>query len=203
MRFGDDPRPRWSVRTRGPRRRTAMLAAAHDFEWVVREQHWRRAGRVPYGIAVEDWSLPRRDPRDSAASPGYVWPMRNEACDLVVVCRRSAQALPEWLQHRCTPVEGRRRHWHRLFQPLLSTGDGFGYPPGLAQSEVISGLLKYGVFVCDNRTFSVRLQRRPTIGSCERLTDPGCVRLVCPPLVPPAVVDGRAEPSRVCHAMAG
>jgi 2-polyprenyl-6-methoxyphenol hydroxylase-like FAD-dependent oxidoreductase len=128
--------------------------------------------------------------------------------DLVVVATGRRSALPEWLgEIGCTPVADEVDdtgivYFSRFYRLL----DDAEYPPRTGPIGGDLGYLKYGVFVGDNRTFSVTLAT-PTDDTelRKRLTDPTVFDDCARQLVATAPwLDGRAEPiTESVHAMAG
>ena len=187
----------------------AMLACRRTtFEWVLRRAALGE-GRVEFrtGIAVTGLVA------GAASDPPHVTGVRladGTACasDLVVVACGRRSALPDWLHEiGCTPIADESDdtgivYFSRFYRLL----DGALYPPRTGPIGGDLGYLKYGVFVGDNRTFSVTLAT-PTDDQELRtkLTDPATFDACARQLVATAPwLDGRAEPiTESVHAMAG
>ena len=188
----------------------AMLACRRTtFEWVLRRAALAEGpGRVPHGDR-----RCRAGRRSRLRDPPHVTGVRLadgtvSESDLVVVACGRRSALPDWLREiGCTPiadeVDDTGIVYFSRFYRLL---DGAGYPPRTGPIGGDLGYLKYGVFVGDNRTFSVTLAT-PTDDQelRKKLTDPevfdGCARQL---VATAPWLDGRAEPiTESVHVMAG
>jgi 2-polyprenyl-6-methoxyphenol hydroxylase-like FAD-dependent oxidoreductase len=211
MRFGDDlPATMVGFEREEADDELTMLACRRTtFEWVVRRAALAE-GRVEFrtGIAVDGLVAAAGEPGTTPHIIGVRLADGTEAAsDLVVVAAGRRSALPDWLcDIGCQPVEEAVDdtgivYFSRFYRLL----DGAGYPPRTGPIAGDLGYLKYGVFVGDNRTFSVTLAT-PT-GDQElrtRLTGPdvfdSCARLL---VATAPWLDGRAEPITPVHAMAG
>ena len=189
----------------------SMLACRRTtFEWVLRRAALAE-GRVEFrtGVAVNGVVA---DPVDAGGTP-HITGVRladgsQAASDLVVVAGGRRSALSDWLRAiGCDPVDEEADDTGIVyFSRFYRLAEGAGYPPRTGPIGGDLGYLKYGVFVGDNRTFSVtlatptddhelrrRLMHTETFDSCARQ------------LVATAPwLDGRAEPiTESVHAMAG
>jgi 2-polyprenyl-6-methoxyphenol hydroxylase-like FAD-dependent oxidoreductase len=187
----------------------SMLACRRTtFEWVLRRAALAE-GRVEFRTGVAVTGL--------IAEPDSIVPNiigvrladgTQTATDLVVVAAGRRSTLPEWLLDiGCPPIEEAVDdtgivYFSRFYRLL----EGAGYPPRTGPIGGDLGYLKYGVFVGDNRTFSVTLAT-PTDDQELRktLTDPDVFDACARQLVATAPwLDGRAEPiTGSVHVMAG
>ncbi|MEP7203457.1 MAG: NAD(P)-binding protein [Ilumatobacteraceae bacterium] len=210
MRFGDDLPPTMVDFEREPADdELSMLACRRTtFEWVLRRAALAE-GRVEFrtGVAVAGLL------GDSTEGAPHITGVRladdsMAFSDLVVVAAGRRSSLPEWLQEiGCAPIEEAVDdtgivYFSRFYRLL----DGAAYPPRTGPIGGDLGYLKYGVFVGDNRTFSVTLAT-PTDDDelRKRLTDPAVFDSCARQLVATAPwLDGRAVPiTESVHAMAG
>jgi len=209
MRFGDDlPATMVGFEPEPADAELNMLACRRTtFEWVLRRAALED-GRVEFrtGVAVSGLSA---EPGTTPHVTGVRLADGSEAdSDLVVVAAGRRSALPEWLARLGCVTTGDEIddtgivYFSRFYRLL----DGAGYPPRTGPIGGDLGYLKYGVFVGDNRTFSVTLAT-PT-GDQElrkRLMDPDTFDSCARQLVATAPwLDGRAVPiTASVHAMAG
>ena len=212
MRFGEDLPPTMvGFEHEQQDDELSMLACRRTtFEWVLRRAALAE-GRVEFrtGIAVNGLVS---DPGPDASTP-HVTGVRladgsQSSCDLVVVAAGRRSALPEWLcEIGCALVDDEVDDTGIVyFSRFYRLRDGAGYPPRTGPIGGDLGYLKYGVFVGDNRTFSVTLAT-PT-GDQElrkQLADPDVFDSCARQLVATApYLDGRAEPiTESVHVMAG
>ena len=187
----------------------AMLACRRTtFEWVLRRAALVE-GRVEFRTGTPVAGLVAGQLCDPPHVTGVRLADGSVAdVDLVVVATGRRSALPEWLAEiGCTPppdvVDDTGIVYFSRFYRLA---DGVGYPPRTGPIGGDLGYLKYGVFVGDNRTFSVTLAT-PTVDRELRrmLTEPAMFDSCARQLVATAPwLDGRAEPiTDSVHAMAG
>jgi 2-polyprenyl-6-methoxyphenol hydroxylase-like FAD-dependent oxidoreductase len=210
MRFGDDIPPTMTDFVREPADdELSMLACRRTtFEWVLRRAA-AAEGRVEFRTGVVVTGLVADS---SHAVPNITGVQLADgstaSSDLVVVAAGRRSALPEWLQEvGCAPIEESVDdtgivYFSRFYRLL----DGADYPSRTGPIGGDLGYLKYGVFVGDNRTFSVTLAT-PTddYELRKRLNEPDVFDSVARQLVATApYLDGRAEPiTEFVHAMAG
>ncbi|MFZ4720984.1 MAG: NAD(P)/FAD-dependent oxidoreductase [Ilumatobacteraceae bacterium] len=212
MRFGDDLPPTITDFERQPDDDELVMLACRrtTFEWVLR----RRAlaeGRVAFrtGSGV-DGVVTGASVLDGVPHVTGVHLADGSVVegDLVVVAAGRRSALSEWLEAAGTPpvheeVEDTGIVYFSRFYRLREGGE---YPPRTGPIGGDLGYLKYGVFVGDNRTFSVTLAT-PTDDDHLRkmLADPVVFDECARQLVATAPwLDGRAEPiTGDVHVMAG
>ncbi len=210
MPFGVDLPPTMTNFQREPADdELAMLACRRTtFEWVLRRAALTeggvvfRTGTAVAGLVATHGSDPPRIAGVRLAGGVVV------SVDLVVVATGRRSALPEWLAEiGCTPPADEVDDTGIVyFSRFYRLDDGAGYPPRTGPIGGDLGYLKYGVFVGDNRTFSITLAT-PTVDQELRtmLTDPEVFDTCARQLVATAPwLDGRAEPiGESVHAMAG
>ena len=210
MRFGEDlPATMADFVAEPADNELSMLACRRTtFEWVLRRAALAE-GRVEFRTGVAVTGL--------VAEPGSTIPHvtgvrladGSEApSDLVVVATGRRSALPDWLTEiGCAPTADEIDDTGIVyFSRFYRLRDGTNYPPRTGPIGGDLGYLKYGVFVGDNRTFSVTLAT-PS-GDQElrkRLLEPETFDSCARQLVATAPwIDGRAEPiTESVHAMAG
>jgi len=212
MRFGEDiPATMVGFEHEPQDDDLSMLACRRTtFEWVLRRAAIAE-GRVEFrtGIAVEGVVA---EPAQPGATP-HVRGVRladgtESLCDLVVVAAGRRSALPEWLgEVGCPPIPDEEDDTGIVyFSRFYRLRDGADYPPRTGPIGGDLGYLKYGVFVGDNRTFSITLAT-PTDDQELRkeLADPDVFDSCARQLVATApYLDGRAEPiTESVHVMAG
>ncbi|MEY4172892.1 MAG: hypothetical protein RI900_57 [Actinomycetota bacterium] len=213
MRFGDDLPPTITDFERQPGDDDLVMLACRrtTFEWVLR----RRAlaeGRVTFRVGVGVAGVLLGEPVDESDLP-HVEGVRlangtELRADLTVVAAGRRSALSDWLVEAGLPVVHEEVddtgivYFSRFYRLL----DGAEYPPRTGPIGGDLGYLKYGVFVGDNRTFSVTLAT-PTDDEelRRRLLDPVVFDDCARQLVATAPwLDGRAEPiTGDVHVMAG
>ena len=212
MRFGEDLPPTMEGFVAEPEDDELVMLACRrtTFEWVLR----RRAlaeGRVEFRVGHGVEGLLTGD----AVLDGvpHVQGVRladgsEVIADLVVVAAGRRSALSDWLvaAGATPPVEEVDDTGIVYFSRFYRLLDGHEYPPRTGPIGGDLGYLKYGVFVGDNRTFSVTLAT-PTDDEelRKRLADPVVFDECARQLVATAPwLDGRAEPiTEQVHVMAG
>lgn len=209
LRFGDDLPPTITdfVREPGDDDLSMIACRRTTFEWVVRRAAIAE-GRVTFrtGVAVDGFVA------DAPGSRHVVGVSLTDgttlAADLVVVAGGRRTAMPEWLEAIGAPAPPEEVEDTGIvyFSRFYKLRDGAEYPPRSGAIGGDLGYLKYGVFVGDNRTFSVTLAT-PTDDDQLRklLTDPVVFDNAARQLVATAPwLDGRAEPlDPTVHVMAG
>jgi len=177
------------------------------FEWVVRRAALAE-GLVSFrtGVAVDGFVTAA--PGSTHVTGVHLADGTEVAADLVVVAAGRRTAMPDWLAaigagELREEVEDTGIVYFSRFYRLR---DGCERPPGSGLIGGDLGYLKYGVFVGDNRTFSVTLAT-PTDDDHLRklLADPVVFERTAGNLVVAAPwLDGRAEPlDTTVHVMAG
>lgn len=187
----------------------AMLACRRTtFEWVLRRAALAE-GRVEFrtGVAVTGLTADETDtvPRVTGVQ---LADGTETSSDLVVVAAGRRSTLPDWLAEiGSAPIEEAVDDTGIVyFSRFYRLRDGVGYPQRTGPIGGDLGYLKYGVFVGDNKTFSVTLAT-PTddreLG--KLLAAPEVFDSCARQLVATAPwLDGRAEPiTETVHAMAG
>jgi 2-polyprenyl-6-methoxyphenol hydroxylase-like FAD-dependent oxidoreductase len=212
MRFGDDlPATMVDFQPHESDDELTMLACRRTtFEWVLRRAAMAE-GRVEFrtGVAVGGLiAAPRRDGAAPRITGVRLTNGDHFNSDLVVVAAGRRSTLPEWLEAvGCAPIAEHVDDTGIVyFSRFYRLADGSAYPPRTGPIGGDLGYLKYGVFVGDNRTFSVTLAT-PT-GDHElrkQLTDPDAFDACARQLVATAPwLDGRAVPvTETVHVMAG
>lgn len=210
MRFGDDlPATITDFERQPSDDELNMLACRRTtFEWVLRRAALAE-GRVEFRTGVAVTGL--------VAEPGPTIPHvtgvrladgREAACDLVVVASGRRSALPEWLRELgCAPTSDEVDDTGIVyFSRFYRLRVGVTYPPRTGPIGGDLGYLKYGVFVGDNRTFSVTLAT-PTDDQelRKKLANADVFDSCARQLVATAPwLDGRADPiTESVHVMAG
>ena len=212
MRFGDDLPPTITDFERQPDDDELVMLACRrtTFEWVLRSKALAE-GRVTFRTGVGDDGLVTGTPvlDDVPHVTGvHLADGSTIAGDLVVVAAGRRSALTDWLVDAGTaPVyEEVDDTGIVYFSRFYRLRDGQDYPPRTGPIGGDLGYLKYGVFVGDNRTFSVTLAT-PTVDDELRkmLADPHVFDECARQLIATAPwLDGRAEPLTAdVHAMAG
>ncbi|MEO7369682.1 MAG: NAD-binding protein, partial [Ilumatobacteraceae bacterium] len=210
MRFGDDlPATMLDFHREPADDELTMLACRRTtFEWVLRRAALEEGGvEFRTGVAVTGLTA------EQTATVPHITGVRLadgtvSRADLVVVAAGRRSSLPDWLSAvGCAPIEEVVDDTGIVyFSRFYRLTEGAGYPPRTGPIGGDLGYLKYGVFVGDNRTFSVTLAT-PTDDQELRkiLGDPVVFDSCARQLVATAPwLDGRAEPiTESVHAMAG
>ena len=213
MRFGDDLPPTITDYVREPEDDDLVMLACRrtTFEWVLR----RRAlaeGRVTFRVGVGVAGVLLGEPIDESDLP-HVEGVRlangtELRADLTVVAAGRRSALSDWLVEAGLPVVHEEVDDTGIvyFSRFYRLREGAEYPPRTGPIGGDLGYLKYGVFVGDNRTFSVTLATPTDDDELRRkLLDPAVFDDCARQLVATAPwLDGRAEPiTGDVHVMAG
>ncbi len=212
MRFGEDLPPTITDFVRLPQDDELVMLACRrtTFEWVLRGKAIAE-GRVQFrtGVGVEGVVTGTEIVADTPHVVGVrLADGSTIEGDLVVVAAGRRSALSDWLVEAGTaPIrEEVDDSGIVYFSRFYRLSDGYGYPPRTGPIGGDLGYLKYGVFVGDNRTFSVTLAT-PTVDDELRkmLADPDVFDECARQLVATAPwLDGRAEPLTAdVHVMAG
>lgn len=212
MRFGDDLPPTITDFVREPSDDELVMLACRrtTFEWVLR-RHALAEGRVTFRVGVGVDGVVTGETIVSGV-PHVVGVRLADGSvvegDLVVVAAGRRSALTEWLE----AVGAEEVHEEVddtgivYFSRFYRLNDGAEYPPRTGPIGGDLGYLKYGVFVGDNRSFSVTLAT-PTDDDHLRkvLADPVVFDQCAGQLVATAPwLDGRATPiTAEVHVMAG
>ncbi len=211
MRFGDDLPPTITDFQRLPDDDELVMLACRrtTFEWVLRRAAVAE-GRVTFrtGVGV-DGLLATTAPHAVPHVTGVrLADGATIEADLTVVAAGRRSALSEWLAAigAGTVAEEVDDTGIVYFSRFYRLRDGHDYPPRTGPIGGDLGYLKYGVFVGDNRTFSVTLAT-PTADDELRkmLADPAVFDECARQLVATAPwLDGRADPiTEQVHVMAG
>lgn len=188
-----------------------MLACRRTtFEWVVRRAAVAE-GRVTFrtGVAVARLVAEHRDGSSVPVVTGVS--LTDGAAlhsDLVVVASGRRAAVVEWMQEigAASPVERAEDTGIVYFSRFYRLLPGMVFPPSSGVIGGDLGYVKYGVFVGDNRTFSVTLavptgdtELRRLLGHAGTFDTAACQLVATAPWF-----DGRAEPlTTTVHVMAG
>ncbi|MCU1502567.1 MAG: putative epoxidase [Ilumatobacteraceae bacterium] len=220
LRFGDDLPPSITNFEREPGDDELVMLACRrtTFEWVVRRAAMAE-GRVTFrtGVGVDGLTVDTVDTGGSPAGRVDGRPHVNGvhladgstlAADLVIVAGGRRTALPDWLLALDVPsvVEEAEDTGIVYLSRFFRLRDGAEYPPRAGAIGGDLGYLKYGVFVGDNRTFSVTLATPTDDTELRRtLAEPSvfdaCARQLT---VAAPWLDGRAQPiTSEVHVMAG
>lgn len=210
LRFGDDLPPTLvGFQPEAGDADLAMIACRRTtFEWVLRRfalEEGRVTFRTGTGVSGLASTLRYGTPHVTGVrlDDGSVL-----TSDLVVAAAGRRSTVPDWLADiGATPVPEEVEdtgivyfsRWYRL-------RDGESYPPRSGPIGGDLGYLKYGVFVGDNRTFSLTLATPVDDDELRKmLTDPAVFDAVGRELVATApYLDGRAEPmTPQVYVMAG
>ena len=212
MRFGEDLPPEMVGFAAEPEDADlAMIACRRTtFEWVLRRAALSE-GRVSFrtGIAVVGVVVA---PREKSATPVVIGVQLADGTevgsDLVIAATGRRSAAPEWLEAvgACpiadTVDDTGIVYFSRFFRLL----PGADFPPRGGPIGGDLGYIKYGVFVGDNRTFSVTLAASTEDEELrKRLVEPHTFDAAARLLVATSpYLDGRAEPITAdVHVMAG
>lgn len=213
MRFGDDLPPGIvGFEPQPDDDELVMLACRRTtFEWILRRRAMAE-GNVRFRTGVGVTGVVTVSPIDAAGLPHIAGVRLADGstveADLTVVAAGRRSSLSDWLVEAGTaPVAEEVDDTGIVyFSRFYRLRDGHDYPPRTGPIGGDLGYLKYGVFVGDNRTFSVTLAA-PTDDDTLRkmLLDPGvfdeCARQL---VATEPWLDGRAEPiTDDVHVMAG
>jgi len=210
MRFGDDLPPTITDFQREPADDDLVMLACRrtTFEWVLRRAAIAE-GRVTFRTGVGVDGLMSEPGEGVPHITGvHLADGATIAADLTVIAAGRRSALSDWLvdagaERAVEEVDDTGIVYFSRFYRLR---DGCEYPPRSGPIGGDLGYLKYGVFVGDNRTFSVTLAT-PTDDDHLRkvLADPAVFDSCARQLVATAPwLDGRAEPiTGQVHVMAG
>jgi len=209
MRFGDDLPPTLTNFERQPDDDELVMLACRrtTFEWVLRRAALAEGGvTFRTGVGV-DGLLAGPGPVPHVHGVHLADGTEIEA-DLVVVAAGRRSALPEWLADlgAAAPLEETEDTGIVYFSRFYRLREGQGYPPRTGPIGGDLGYVKYGVFVGDNRTFSVTLATPTDDDELRKtLADPAVFDTCARNLVATAPwLDGRAEPiTGEVHVMAG
>ncbi|MEO5900922.1 MAG: FAD-dependent oxidoreductase [Ilumatobacteraceae bacterium] len=209
LRFGDDLAPTITDYERQPDDDDLIMLACRRtrFEWVVRRACLAE-GRVTFrtGVAVDGLVA---DPMHGRHVTGVrLDDGSTMAADLVIVAAGRRSALPDWLAELGVPpiMEEVDDTGIVYFSRFYRLRDGAEQPPRAGAIGGDLGYLKYGVFIGDNRTFSITLATPTDDAELRRaLAEPAvfdaCARQLT---VAAPWLDGRAEPiTAEVHVMAG
>jgi 2-polyprenyl-6-methoxyphenol hydroxylase-like FAD-dependent oxidoreductase len=213
LRFGDDLAPTITnyERLAGDDELVMLACRRTTFEWVVRRAALAE-GRVTMRTGVGVDGLLVSPTADANGRPVVTGVRLQDGspidADLVVVAAGRRSALSEWLAAVGAPVvdeevEDTGIVYFSRFYRLLPGTDA---PPRGGAIGGDLGYLKYGVFVGDNRTFSITLATPTDDTELRRtLADPAVFDSCAAQLVAAQPwLDGRAEPiTPEVHVMAG
>lgn len=210
MRFGDDLPPTITDFEREPGDDDLVMLACRrtTFEWLLRRSVLADGQVCMHtGVAVTGLLADRGPARPHVVGLVFADGTTYRA-DLTVVASGRRSALPEWLDALGSPpvpdeVEDTGIVYYSRFYRLLP---GASHPPRSGPIGGDLGYLKYGVFVGDNRSFSVTLATPTDDGEMRKLlADPRVFDEAARHLVATAAwLDGRAEPiTDGVHVMAG
>jgi 2-polyprenyl-6-methoxyphenol hydroxylase-like FAD-dependent oxidoreductase len=185
-----------------------MLACRRTtFEWVLR-RFALAEGNVQLSVGAGVTGL-IADGADVPTVTGVRLADGSEiAADLVVVATGRRSALPEWLADiGAAPVPEQVDDTGIVYYSrFYRLHDDAEYPPRTGPIGGDLGYLKFGVFVGDNRTFSITLATPSDDDEMRRLLSDPAVFDTCASLLTATApwVDGRAQPiTPEVHAMAG
>jgi len=212
LRFGDDLAPTITNYSREPGDGDLVMLACRrtTFEWVVRRAALAE-GRVTLrvGVGVDGVLAGDQDVNGRPLVTGvHLADGSSIDADLVVVAAGRRSALSEWLEAVGSPVVEEESEDTGIvyFSRFYRIRDGEDAPPRGGAIGGDLGYLKYGVFIGDNRTFSITLAT-PTddVELRKTLTDPVVFDACAAQLVAAQPwLDGRAEPiTPEVHVMAG
>ena len=211
IRFGDDLPPEMSNYVREPADDELVMLACRrtTFEWVVRRAALAE-GRVTFrtGHAVAGLlTAPEAGVRPKVTGVRLDDGAEIES-DLVVAAAGRRSVVPEWLAAVGAPrvTEEVDDTGIVYFSRFFRLREGFQYPPRSGAIGGDLGYLKYGVFVGDNRTFSITLAVPTEDTELRRMLGEAKVfDMAASELVATAPwLDGRAEPlTSNVYVMAG
>lgn len=212
IRFGDDLPPDMTNFEREPGDDELVMLACRrtTFEWVVRRAAVAegrvtfRTGSAVVGLLTAPGGVSGR-PLVTGVRLDDGTEINN---DLVVAAAGRRSVVPEWLAAIGAPpvTEEVEDTGIVYFSRFFRLRDGMEYPPRSGAIGGDLGYLKYGVFVGDNRTFSITLAVSTEDTELRRLlAGPKVFDLAAGQLVATAPwLDGRAEPiTPQVHVMAG
>jgi len=215
IRFGDDLPPTITNFERQPGDDELVMLACRrtTFEWVLRRAGVAE-GRVSFrvGVGVDGLITAPSATAPLEGVPHVVGVHLEDGssleADLVVVAAGRRAALNDWLDAAgAAPVREELDDTGIVyFSRFYRLHDGAEYPPRSGPIGGDLGYLKYGVFVGDNRTFSVTLATLTSDDELRRrLADPVVFDACARQLVATAPwLDGRADPlSPEVFVMAG
>jgi 2-polyprenyl-6-methoxyphenol hydroxylase-like FAD-dependent oxidoreductase len=212
MRFGEDlPEEMTNFTPEPADEELAMIACRRTtFEWVLRRAALAE-GRVQFrtGIAATGVTATRSETGDIPVITGLQLSDGSIlASDLVVAAAGRRSAVTEWLEAvGANPVLDTVDDTGIVyFSRFYRLKPGSDYPSRNGPIGGDLGYVKYGVFVGDNRTFSVTLASSTDDDELRRqLLDPTVFDAAARQLVVTApYLDGRAEPiTPDVHVMAG
>ena len=210
MRFGEDLPPTLTGFQREPADDDLVMLACRrtTFEWVLRRAAVDE-GRVTFrtGVAV-DGVVTDGEPGRPHVIGVRLSDGSTVAADLVVAANGRRSTVPEWLTEAGAPdvveeVDDTGIVYYSRFYRLR---DGAEAPPRTAPIGGDLGYLKYGVFVGDNRTYSITLATPVADDHLRKvLADPDVFDAAARQLVATAPwLDGRGEAiTPEVHVMAG
>ena len=211
MRFGDDlPPDMTNFEREADDDELVMLACRRTtFEWVLRRSAIAE-GRVHFrtGVGVAG-VLAEQAPSGSILVTGVRLDDGQELRgDLVIAAGGRRSPVPEWLREVGAPTAAEAVEDTGIvyFSRFYRLREGHDYPPRSGPIGGDLGYVKYGVFVGDNRTFSVTLaiptgddELRKTLIDSATFDTAGRQLVATAPWL-----DGRAEPlTDTVFAMAG
>ena len=212
IRFGDDLPPDMTNFEREPGDDELVMLACRrtTFEWVVRRAALRE-GRVTFrtGNAVVGLLTA---PGGVVGRPLVTGVRLDDGTEitsnLVVAAAGRRSVVPEWLEAIGAPAVTEEVEDTGIvyFSRFYRLREGMEHPPRSGAIGGDLGYLKYGVFVGDNRTFSVTLAVSTEDTELRRLlAGPKIFDIAASQLVATAPwLDGRAEPiTAQVHVMAG
>ncbi|MEX1106332.1 MAG: FAD-dependent oxidoreductase [Ilumatobacteraceae bacterium] len=210
MRFGEDLPPTITDFERLPSDDDLVMLACRrtTFEWVLRRAVLAEPSvDLRSGVAV-DGLITSGLPGRPHVTGVHLHDGTVLDTDLVVAASGRRGTLPEWLEALGAPpvVEEVDDTGIVYFSRFYRLRDGAEHPPRSGPIGGDLGYLKYGVFVGDNRTFSVTLATPVDDDQLRRLlADPVVFEAAARELVAAAPwLDGRAEPlGDDVHVMAG
>lgn len=208
MRFGDNLPPTITDFVRVPEDDDLVMLACRrtTFEWVLRRAALAEGNvELRTGVAVDGLlAEPGEPPTVTGVQLADGPPL---PADLVVVASGRRSALPEWLAAiGASPVPEEIEDTGIVYlSRFYRLRPGRDLPPrsGLIGGDL--GYVKYGVFVGDNRTFSLTLAVPSDDDELRRrLSEPDGFEAAARALdVAAPYVDGRAEVLTPVHVMAG
>jgi 2-polyprenyl-6-methoxyphenol hydroxylase-like FAD-dependent oxidoreductase len=202
MRFGDDLPPTMTNFDRQPDDDQLVMLACRrtTFEWVLRRAALAE-GRVTFRVGVGVDGLTTGENRIDGiphVDGVHLADGSTVAADRVVVAAGRRSVLPDWLSAiGAEPVHEEVEDTGIVyFSRFYRLRDDAQYPPRTGPIGGDLGYLKYGVFVGDNRTFSVTLATPVADDELRKLlADPTVFDSCARQLVATAPwLDGRATP---------